>query len=254
MTSLADKKTLVMGASSSVGIGAAVAAAYRTAGADVMISARREPALRDVAQTIDARYAACDVTSEESVAALFEQINHEFGRLDVAVFASGLNHFAPVAKFDPQRAMPTILTQLVGGLLFIKHAAPLMPSGGAIILISSLTARLPAFGTAVYAGTKAALEQVTRIAALEYAGQGLRINGIAPGMTRTDMTEMMFDNPGLERAVVRETPLGRMGTPDDIASAALWLADPSCFLTGETLPVSGGAELRRIPTFDEMQG
>lgn len=254
MASLDRKKALVMGASSSQGIGAAIARAYRDAGAEVMISARREDALQAVAEPIGASVCACDATDEESVAGLFREINERLGGLDVAVYSTGLNHFSPIARFDPGAAMPTIQTQLVGGLLFIKHAAAAMPKGGAIILVSSLTARLPAYGTSVYAGTKAALEQITRIAALEYADQGLRINGVAPGMTRTDMTEMMFGNPGLERAVVRETPMGRLGTPEDIASAALWLAGDDCFMTGETLPVSGGAELRRIPTFDEMQG
>lgn len=129
-----------------------------------------------------------------------------------------------------------------------------MVDGGAIILLSSLTATRPAFGTAVYAGTKAALDQATRVAALELAGRRIRVNGIAPGMTRTDMTEMMFDNPNLEQAVLREIPLGRMGTGEDIAAAAEWLANPECFMTGEILSVNGGAELRRVPTFDEIMG
>ena len=83
-------------------------------------------------------------------------------------------------------------------------------------------------------------------AALEYAEQGIRVNGIAPGMTRTEMTEGMFGNPNLENAVLREIPLGRMGTAEDIARAAVFLADPDCFMTGETLSITGGAELANL--------
>ena len=80
------------------------------------------------------------------------------------------------------------------------------------------------------------------------------MNSIAPGMTRTEMTDGMFGNPGLEPAVVKEIPLGRMGTSEDIAQAALFLADPDCFMTGERLSVTGGAELLRVPTLKEITG
>lgn len=254
MKSLAESKALVMGASSSVGIGAAIAAALKANGADVLISARREEALAAVAADLDVRHHPCDITSADSVAALFAWIDEHFGQLETAVFSTGLNHFTPIRDFDPVKAMPCLETQFLGGLTFIRESAARMPTGGSIILLSSLTASRPAYGTAVYAGSKAGLEQIIRVAALEYADQGVRVNGLAPGMTRTEMTDGMFGNPNLEQAVLREIPLGRMGTSEDIARAAVFLADPDCFMTGETLSVTGGAELRRIPTLQEIMG
>lgn len=254
MTSLADNKALVMGASSPVGIGAAIAARLKEAGADVVISARRADALAEVAESLGVAHHPCDITDARSVADLFGALRERFGTLDTAVFSTGLNHFTPIRDFDPEAAMPCLQTQFIGGLTFIRESARLMPEGGAIVMLSSLTASRPAFGTAVYAGSKAGLEQITRVAALEYATQGVRVNGVAPGMTRTEMTDAMFGNAGLEAAVVKEIPLGRMGTSEDIARAVLFLADPDCFMTGETLSVTGGAELRRIPTIEEIMG
>ncbi len=254
MTRLADHKALVMGASSPVGIGAAIAEALIEAGADVLISARREAPLAEVAEQLNCGHHTCDVTDDDSIAALFASIDDTWGRLDTAVFATGLNHFTPIRDFDREKARPCLETQFLGGLAFIRESAARMPDGGSIIMLSSLTASRPAFGTSVYAGSKAGLEQITRIAALEYADQGIRVNGIAPGMTRTEMTEGMFGNPNLENAVLREIPLGRMGTSEDIARAAVFLADPDCFMTGETLSITGGAELRRVPTLDEIMG
>ena len=254
MTSLAHNKALVMGASSDVGIGAAIAKRLAGAGADVVISARREAPLAAVADQLGVRHHPCDITDAQQVAGLFAFVEEALGGLDTAVFSTGLNHFTPLKDFDADAAMPCVATNLLGGLTFIRESAKLMPGGGSIIMLSSLTATRPAFGTSVYAGTKAALEQFTRVAALEYGGQGIRVNSIAPGMTRTEMTDGMFGNPGLEPAVVKEIPLGRMGTSEDIAQAALFLADPDCFMTGERLSVTGGAELRRVPTIEEIMG
>ena len=252
MTSLHNKTALVLGAGSSRGMGAAIAAALRDAGAQVVISARNDERLQSTARALKVEGHACDATDESSLALLVDTVVETHGGLDIAVYAAGQNHFAPIAKFDPARAGQVVQTQLIGGLLFIKHAARAIGENGSIILLSSLTARLPAAGTAVYGGTKAAMEHITRVAALEYAPHNIRINGIAPGLQRTDMTEAMFSSPGVERASVKETPLGRLGQPGDIAAAAVWLAQDDCFMTGATLPVAGGAELRRIPTFEEM--
>ncbi len=243
-----------MGASSPAGIGAAIARRFASAGHQVLISARNREGLDEVARETGAQAHPCDMTDPASVDALFEWVVALAGQLNTAVYATGLNHFTPLARFEPEPARACVETNFLGALSFIRRSADIMADGGAIITLSSLTATRPAFGTAVYAGTKAALDQATRVAALEYAGRRIRVNGIAPGMTRTDMTEMMFDNPNLEKAVLREIPLGRMGTGEDIAAAAEWLANPECFMTGEILSVNGGAELRRVPTFEEIMG
>lgn len=243
-----------MGASSPAGIGASIARRFAAAGKAVLVSARNAEGLNEVAEEIGAKSHPCDMTDPDSVDKLFAWVGEQAQPLATAVYATGLNHFTPLARYEPEPARSCVETNFLGALSFIRRSAEAMIDGGAIILLSSLTATRPAFGTAVYAGTKAALDQATRVAALEYADRRIRVNGIAPGMTRTDMTEMMFDNPNLEKAVLREIPLGRMGTAEDIAAAAEWLANPECFMTGEILAVNGGAELRRVPTFEEIMG
>jgi NAD(P)-dependent dehydrogenase (short-subunit alcohol dehydrogenase family) len=258
MTSHAENTVLVMGASSPVGIGAAIARYFRDAGHRVLISARSEAGLAAVADELGVAWHSCDITDAASVDEFYRWLAGQGGVLRSAVFATGQNHFTPLSRYEAEPARSCVETNFLGALTFMRKSAEAIaatsPDGGSITLLSSLTASRPAFGTAVYAGTKAGLEQAIRVAALEYAGAAIRVNGIAPGMTRTDMTEMMFDNPNLEQAVLREIPLGRMGTSEDIASAALWLADPQCFMTGETLAVNGGAELRRVPTLEEIMG
>jgi len=199
------------------------------------------------------KHHACDITDEASRASLFTWMADTLGPLHIAVLAAGVNHYSPIARLDEHGAEAVIRTQLLGGLMFVRDSAAAMADGGSIILISSLTARLPTAGTAVYAATKAAMEHVTKVAALEYGPRGIRVNGIAPGLQRTDMTENLFANPAVERATVRETPLGRLGLRREIASAAVWLASDDCFMTGATLGLAGGAELRRLPTADELK-
>lgn len=254
MTSHAENTVLVMGASSPAGIGAAIARRFATAGHQVLVSARNNEGLQQVAAETGASAHACDITDHDSSNALFSWVAGQEKPLGTAIYATGLNHFTPLARYEPDAARACVETNFLGALSFMRRSAEIMVDGGSIVLLSSLTATRPAFGTAVYAGTKAALDQATRVAALELADRRIRVNGIAPGMTRTDMTEMMFDNPNLEKAVLREIPLGRMGTGEDIAAAAEWLANPECFMTGEILSVNGGAELRRVPTFDEIMG
>ena len=105
---------------------------------------------------------------------------------------------------------------------------------------------------AAYAGTKKGVDQIVRIAAVEYGPRGIRVNAIAPGFTRSAMTEAYFAIPTLEAAFVREIPLGRLPTVEDIANAALWLASDEAFVTGQVIDVTGGQSLRRIPTPEEM--
>ena len=143
----------------------------------------------------------------------------------------------------------------VGTGLFFKHMAARMKDsgGGSLITTSSLTAFVTPAGLAGYAGSKRGADQMVRIAAGELGAFGIRVNSIVPGFTRSGMTEDYFSIPTLEGAFVREIPLGRLGTVDDIANAALWLAsDESRSMTGQFIDVTSGQSLRRTPTGEEM--
>jgi NAD(P)-dependent dehydrogenase (short-subunit alcohol dehydrogenase family) len=127
-----------------------------------------------------------------------------------------------------------------------------MTAGGSIIQISSATATIMLNHHAAYMGTKAGTDHVIRCVAHEFGKQGIRANSISPGLTDTPMTAQAKTVPGLFDSFLKSYPLGRIGTPDDVAAAAVWLASDECFMTGENLQVNGGLTLRRNPTAEEM--
>jgi NAD(P)-dependent dehydrogenase (short-subunit alcohol dehydrogenase family) len=129
-----------------------------------------------------------------------------------------------------------------------------MGDGGSIVLFSSVTATVPGTGLAAYAGAKAALEHIVRIAALEFGPRGIRVNAVAPGFSRTPMTEAFLADERIASIYKNETALGALTEPKQVAATVSWLAAPDCFTTGETIAVSGGAQLLRLPTGAELRG
>ncbi len=245
---------VVLGASSPQGIGAATARMLAAEGATVLVAARRDAPLAALASEIGGSALACDITDEESLHRLADTAVTRHGSLDIAVNCAGINYMAPIGELSAAAMAPVVAVQLTGPLLFFKAMAARMTKGGAIVTTSSLTAKLPGPGLAAYAATKAGIDQAVRVAAVELGPQGIRVNAVAPGLVRTEMTEAFFAMPGMEPAFARETPLGRIARPEDIARAVLALADPESFITGEVVQVNGGAALTRLPTMDEMAG
>jgi NAD(P)-dependent dehydrogenase (short-subunit alcohol dehydrogenase family) len=248
--SVRQKRTLVLGASSQGGIGEAVARRLSDDGHSVIVAGRRREPLDRLAAEISADVLTCDVTDEDSIAAMFEAA----GPLEVAVNTAGTTDVGSIAKIKRERVEAQFALHVVGNLLFMKHAIARMGEGGSIVLFSSLTARVPGTGLAAYAGAKAALEHIVRIAALEFGPRGIRVNAVAPGFTRTPMTEAFLADDRIAGIYKNETALGRLTEPAQVASAVAWLASDDCFTTGETIPVSGGAQLLRLPTGAELRG
>lgn len=244
------KRALVLGASSPGGIGEAIARRLHADGHELTIAGRNRAALDALAGQIGATVAECDVTDEDSVAAMAAAA----GPLDVAVNSAGTTDVGGIAKIEKSHIEAQLAIHVTGNLLFMKHVVKQMGKGGSIVLISSVTARLPGTGLAAYAGAKAALEQIVRIAALEFGPRGIRVNAVAPGFTRTPMTEAFLADERIAGVYKGETALGALTQPDQVASAVSWLASDDCFTTGETLPVSGGAQLLRLPTGAELRG
>jgi len=128
-----------------------------------------------------------------------------------------------------------------------------MSEGGSIITIGSLTATLTADGYAPYAGAKAGINHATRIAAAEFGPKGVRVNVVSATLVETPMTAALTKAPGVRKAFIAETPLGRFGSIDDIVNAVYWLAsDQSGFVTGQNLLIDGGASLRRLPRVEDF--
>ena len=234
------------------GIGRAVAEAYLVEGASVVLGDRNAELLASTAQALGERCATSvgDVTVEADVEQLVATAVDRFGRLDVGVNCAGFATLAPVVDHDLAAWREVVDVCLTGVFLSVKHEARAMRAGGggAIVNIASINARQPGEGMAAYCSAKAAVEMLTRVAAMELAPSGIRVAGIGPGLIDTPLTAYQRDMPAFRQAYLDNTPLGRIGTTTDVAAAALFLAsDDASWVTGETLFVDGGALTRAYP-------
>ena len=250
-TRLEGRVAVVTGGAS--GIGRAIAEAYLTEGASVVLGDRNRALLDAAAGELGDRCAtaAGDVTVEADVERLVATAVDTFGGLDLGVNCAGVGALAPLVDHDLQVWHDVVGTCLTGVFLSVKHEARAMAAqgrGGAIINIASINARQPGEGMAAYCSAKAGVEMLTRVAALELGPQGIRVAGIGPGLVDTPLTAYQRDMPAFRQAYLENTPMGRVGTTDDIAAAAVFLAsDDASWVTGETLFVDGGALTRAYP-------
>ena len=246
LTPLADRVAIVTGASR--GIGAATARALADAGAAVVLAARDERALTDVANDIArdggrALVVPTDVTDPESVARLVERTVAEHGRLDVAVnnAAGGGHRPTPLADVDVADYDSALATTLRGVFLALKHEIPAMlaSGGGAIVNMASTAGLEPVGGLAGYVSAKFGVVGLTRTAALDYAADGIRVNALAPGPILTEQLERAGTQA--QQAAAASLPLGRLGRAEEVAAAVVWLCSPaSSFVTGAVVPIDGG--------------
>lgn len=255
MSRLKDKVAVVIGASGHGSMGEATVRRFAAEGARIVLAARREAPLQALAEEISGIAVKCDISHEADVAAVADIALKEYGQLDVAVNFAGINVQAPIADIDAAALKDAVDIQFNGAVFFIKHMARAIGQDGSIINTSSLTATLAPMGMTAYAGTKAGMDHVVKIAATEYGSRNIRINAITPGMVRSEMTNAIFENaPNVVAIFERETRLPRLGTVDDIANAVLWLASDEAFLTGQNLQVNGGADLGKFPLPDDFGG
>lgn len=249
MGSMKGKTAVVVGASGEANFGTAIARRLADEGAQVVVSARRAEPLQTLAAEIGGLAVPCDVTEEAQIEQLFGSAREHFGSVDVAVFSAGIHAAGAIAELSAEAIRPTLEVSFVGALLFFKHAAAAMEQGGSVITISSLTARVPGPGLAVYSGARAGIDYAIRVAAQEYGPRGVRFNSIAAGLIETDMTSMLFAMDGVVEGYVADTPVGRMGSLDDMAEAALYLADGqrSGFINAQVLDLAGGQQTGHLP-------
>ena len=244
---LTDKVALVTGAGR--GIGAAIALAYADAGADVAITARTVEQLDAVAAEIRNRgrralVLPCDVNDLELLPGLVTDTVAEFGRLDVVVNNAGGSAPQPFLDTSARSFERAFHFNVTTAFELTKAATPhLLESGsGNVVNISSVIGRLTDRGFAAYGTAKAALSHLTELLAADLAPR-VRVNAIAVGSTATSALEIVLTNEQLRTAMEQGTPLRRLGQPEDIAAAALWLASPAgSFVTGRIIGVDGGLE------------
>lgn len=251
MSELNGKAAIVLGASAEGGTGWAVAEELARRGAKVAVAARNKDNLDRLAAKIDGVAFACDVASKEQIDGLVDATADKFGGIDIAVNCAAARAPSLIADLDAGQVGESLAVNFVGPFHFVQKLGARMRDGGSIILFSSYSAVQPVLPHAAYACAKAATDCLVRYAAIEFAPRGIRVNSIQPGPIKSEMVAETFARPGVEEALAREIPLGRVGLPQDYADAVAWLAGPA-FVTGLNIPVLGGGQMTRMPRPDEM--
>lgn len=244
---MANPVVLVTGALT--GIGRATALAFAQEGARLVVSGRRDDAGQALAKELralggEAEFIRADVRQEEEVRNLVDKTVARFGRLDIAVNNAGTEGKpGPVTQQTAESYADTFDTNVLGTLLSLKHELRVMQAqgSGSIVNISSTYGHEGARGASVYAASKHAVEGLTKSAALEAAGSGVRVNAVAPGPTDTGMLNRFTGTAERKAGLAATVPLGRIGTPEELARAILFVAsDKATFLTGQIVTVDGG--------------
>lgn len=254
MGRLDGKVVVILGASDERSMGAATAFRFAKEGARLVLAARRLDQLEPIAAKVGGLAVQCDISKEDDVRNLAQAAIDKYGKLDVAINYAGVNSYAPLSDITVEALREACDIHLIGTALFFKHMGAKISDGGAMITTSSLTALAAPKGLSAYAGTKKGADQIMRIAAMEYGKRGIRVNSIAPGFMKSAMTESYFAVPTVEGAFLKEVPLHRLGTVQDIANAALWLASDEGFTTGQVIDMTAGQSINRTPTEEEMAG
>ena len=252
MTNLAGKVAVVIGAGGEGNMGQAIASSLAGAGAKVVVAGRQEAPLKAVADEIGGDWMLCDITRKAEVESLASETVKRHGRVDIGVNATGWGLLKSLHEISEDELDQIIALQFKGVHYFLSAFVRAMPTGGSLIQLSSATTQCIIHDHAAYIGTKSGSEALVRCVANQYGAQGIRANTVSPGFTETPMTAASFATPGVANAFIKEYPLGRVGTSDDIAQAVLWLADDATYVTGQNLQINGGLTLRRNPRPEEI--
>lgn len=236
---------------SSRGIGRSIAEQMALAGAKVIVSSRKADACEPVASGIrdaggEARVIEANIAYRDQVEALVDATISAFGRVDILVANAAANPvYGPMAELTDDAFDKILDTNLKSHVWMANKAFPLMADGGSMTIVSSITGLFGNKSLGAYGISKAADFQVARNLAVEWGGQGIRVNCIAPGLIKTDFAKALWENPKAVDYVNSATPLGRIGDPDDISGVAVFLASPAAkFVTGQTIVADGGTMVR----------
>jgi NAD(P)-dependent dehydrogenase (short-subunit alcohol dehydrogenase family) len=252
MTSLFDltgKVAIVTG--SSRGIGRAITEAFADQGAKVVVSSRKAEACQGVADAINAKHPGAaivvpaSISSKEALQHLVDETRRQLGRIDILVCNAASNpYYGPMGGISDDQFRKILENNVIANHWLIQMVAPEMIERrqGSIVIVSSIGGLKASAVIGAYNISKAADFQLARNLAAEFGPHQVRVNCIAPGLIRTDFARALWENPETLKAVTAHTPLQRIGEPEEIAGAAVFLAsDASTFVTGQAIVVDGGS-------------
>ncbi len=250
---LTGKVAIITG--SSRGIGRAIAEAYADAGAKVVISSRKQPACEEVADAINAKHGeeravaiAASISDKAALEALVTETRQRLGQIDILVCNAASNpYYGPMAGISDEQFRKIFDNNVLANHWLVSMVAPEMieRKDGAIVIVSSIGGLIGSDVIGAYNVSKAADFQLVRNLAIEFGKHNVRVNAIAPGVIRTDFAKALWEDPKAEAALRRVTPLGRIGEPDEIAGAAVFLASKAgAYVTGQGIVVDGGTTIR----------
>lgn len=250
MSKLAGKVAVVTGASKGIGAGIAKSLAKEGASVVVNYATAKQDADKVVAEIKKSNGKAiavqADVSKKKDIDRLFAETKAAFGKLDILVNNAAIYSFAPLEEITEEHYRKHFDLNVLGLLLTTQEGVKLMNGdGGSVINISSIAAITPPVTSSVYSATKGAVDVITRVLAQELGSKKVRVNSLSPGLVETEGTRTLGTVEGeFKDSAVSRTPLGRVGQPDDIARAAVFLAsEDSGWITGEVIPVGGGVRL-----------
>ena len=251
MNRLGGKIMVVVGGAT--GFGLACTKRFSEEGASVVIAGRRADLAKDVASQFNGMGVQWDVTDFQQGENVVSEVMEKYGRIDAAINFAGYDDTSLIREMTPEHLEPMVNVQFNGAIYFLRFMCNAMAlgGGGSAVLCSSLTAQSPAIGRVGYAGSKAGIEYVAKIAAVEYGDDQVRVNCIAPHVIETDMTAEAFteENRLAIEAVRLQPPAKRMGHVHDVANCALYLvSDESNYVNGETIRIDGGAHTQKLPS------
>ncbi|MCH5687285.1 SDR family oxidoreductase [Niabella sp. W65] len=238
MENLKNKIAVITGGNS--GIGYAAAKRLKEYGADVIITGRRKEAVEKAAAELNVEGLVADQAKLTDIDALAKQVKHQFGKIDILLVNAGITKFSTIELVEESLFDEMMGINFKGAYFTLSRFIPLLNEGASVIMLSSTSATISPQSASVYAASKAAINAVVKIAALELASRKIRVNAVSPGPIATEIMNKIGLDEALETRLVQSIPAGRMGKADEVASMIHYLAgEEAAFLTGANFLVDG---------------
>ncbi|MCD2423213.1 SDR family oxidoreductase [Niabella pedocola] len=242
MKNLKNKIAVITGGNS--GIGYAAAKRFKEYGADVIITGRRKDAVEKAAAELHVEGLVADQAKLTDIDALARQVKDQFGKVDILLVNAGITRFSTIEQVEESLFDEMMSINFKGAYFTLSRFIPLLKDGASVIMLSSTSATISPQSASVYAASKAAINAVVKIAALELASRKIRVNAVSPGPIATEIMNKIGLDEALETLLVQSIPAGRMGKAEEVASMIHYLAgEEAAFLTGANFLVDGGQSI-----------